>query len=94
MNNRESKAVTIVFLLVLLTFALAFTWVKNVHPIVDEGNHYLQIQYTLDFFNGKKFISNQVLPTLPGYHFVMASFSYIFDNLSVAFIRACRQLKI
>jgi alpha-1,2-glucosyltransferase len=87
MDNREYKVVTIVFLLVLLTFALAFTWVKNVHPIVDEGNHYLQIQFVLDFFKGKKFIINPVLAMLPGYHFVMAGFSYIVDNLSVTFIR-------
>ncbi|BAP57121.1 alpha-1,2-glucosyltransferase [Thioploca ingrica] len=88
MDNREYKAVTIVFLLVLLTFALAFTLVKNVKPIVDEGIHYLQIKFILDFFNGEQFIIHPTLTMIPGYHFVMASLSYIFDNLSVAFIRS------
>lgn len=87
MDHREHKTVMIVFLLVLLTFAFALALTKNVNPIVDEGVHYLQIKLVLDFFKGEQLIIHPVMTMIPGYHFVMAGFSYIFANLSVPFFR-------
>jgi alpha-1,2-glucosyltransferase len=87
MDIREYKAVTVIFLFLLLTFVFAFTWIKNVKPIVDEGIHYHQIKLVLDFFKGEPLIIHPIMTMIPGYHFVMAGFSYIFGNSAVPFIR-------